>query len=229
MRLFLLPALGTDERIFSFLGKLSDEVVFPRLTVPLFNDSMETYASRLAEGLGIKDTDIVGGVSFGGMVAAEISCRRFTKGLILISSGLSSRSIDPMALRLGSLASRLPGKLLRAMLGSRKTFEKVFGPDQPPLFSLARQMLDDSPDQLLIQGGRLSLSYWPANQPLCPVHAIHGEKDRLMFPVEVADCRMVPGAGQGMVVTHAEDVTEFCARFCAGRSFLSGFCILVST
>ena len=209
MRLFLFPALAADERIFSFLGKLSDEVVFPRLAVPRPDDSMATYASRFAKCLEVKSTDMIGGVSFGGMVASEISCQRFTMGLILISSGLSSRSIDPMALSFGRLASKLPGKILRSMLGSRRTFEKVFGRDQPPLFSLARRMLDDAPDQLLIEGGRLSLNYWPVCQPLCPVHAIHGEEDRMMVPVEASDCRMVPGAGQGMVVTHAEIVTEF--------------------
>ena len=72
MRLILLPALGADERIFSFLGELPGESVFPNLPVPFPKESMETYASRLAGKLVVQDTDLIGGVSFGGMVAAEI-------------------------------------------------------------------------------------------------------------------------------------------------------------
>ena len=209
MRLFLLPALGTDKRIFSFLGKLPAEIVHPGIPSPLAKETMAEYGTRMAESMALEEEDMIGGVSFGGMVAAEIARQRRIKGLILISSGLSSHSVDPLAQRFGSLAFNLPNHMMRSILGSRKTFKKVFGEDRPPLYQLARQMLDDSPDDMLINGGRLSLSYYPDNPVRCPVYAIHGEKDSMMFPVEVVGCRMVEEAGQGMVVTHADEVTEF--------------------
>ncbi|MBN2428764.1 MAG: hypothetical protein JXK94_10545, partial [Deltaproteobacteria bacterium] len=190
MRLVLFPALGTDERIFSFIGEIPGKVVFHRLPNPSPDDSMATYASRLAKELNVGGGDFIGGVSFGGMVAAEISCQRRTRGLILISSGLSSHCINPVAQRLGRLANHLPGGVLRSILGSRKTFKKVFGSDQPPLYELAARMLDDSPTQLLVEGGRLSLNYWPASKPLCPVYAIHGQIDSMIFPPEVSGCKI---------------------------------------
>jgi len=216
MRLILLPALGADERIFSCLDELPGELVLPLLPVPTPLDSMGTYASRLAATLAVKEADLIGGVSFGGMVAAEIARQQDVKGLVLISSGLSSRSIDPLAQRFARLALNFPVKMVRAILGSKKTFKKVFGNDQPPLHRLAEQMLHDTPDELLIQGGRLSLSYFSDEPVKCPVHAIHGEQDSMMFPAEVADCRIVPGAGQGMVVTHAAVVAAFLKEVLSG-------------
>jgi pimeloyl-ACP methyl ester carboxylesterase len=209
MRLFLLPALGADERIFSFLGKLPIELVLPRLLSPHSEDTMETFAYRMAEVLELDEKDMIGGVSFGGMVAAEIARQRPLKSLILISSGLSSRSVDPLAQRLGRLACNLPIRMMRSILGSYKTFKKVFGNEHPQLYQLVRQMLADSPDALLLHGGRLSLNYHSELPLRCPVFAIHGEKDTMMFPVEVENCHMVSGAGQGMVVTHPEEVTRF--------------------
>ncbi len=212
MRLFLLPALGADERIFSFLGKLPVELVLPRLLSPHSEDTMATFAARMVEVLEPKEHDMIGGVSFGGMVAAEIARQRHISGLILISSGLSSRSVDPLAQRLGRLACNLPNRMMRSILGSHKTFKKVFGKDHPQLYQLVRQMLADSPDELLVLGGRLSLNYYSELPIRCPVFAIHGEDDTMMFPVEVGNCRIVSGAGQGMVVTHPEEITRFLLK-----------------
>ena len=40
----------------------------------------------------------------------------------------------------------------------------------------------------------------------------------MIFPVEVGGCRMVPGAGQGMVVTHAAVVTAFLQEVLKGKT-----------
>ncbi|PLX86105.1 MAG: hypothetical protein C0617_02155 [Desulfuromonas sp.] len=209
IRLFLFPALGADERMFSLLGELPARVETPRLPVPGKGQGMDAYAEQVAEACGIDSRDWVGGCSFGGMVASAIARQGRAAGLVLIGGALSSEAVVPAARRVGKISLHLPGPLLRPALEGEHTLNRLFGPDRPPLYEQARAMLRDTPVELIVRGGRLALEYFPATDVPCPVLAVHGAEDRAMAPPGVENCLLVPGAGHGLVVTHPEAVNRF--------------------
>ena len=60
---------------------------------------------------------------------------------------------------------------------------------------------------MLARGGRRCLDYFPQNEVLCPVYAIHGSEDQAMQSGD--GLQIVTGAGHGMVLTHAPRIREF--------------------
>jgi pimeloyl-ACP methyl ester carboxylesterase len=208
-RLFLLPGLGADGRLFAALGPLRLPVVTRRLPVPERNEPMLRYALRVAEEFDLRDTDWIGGSSLGGMVAAEIARHRPLAGLVLIGTALSSRTLATPLPQLARLRRLAPVRLLHPLLATRTALSLVFGTLPGPVMDRLAAMFDSTPTAMLREGMRLASDYVPPTAPLCPVHAIHGERDRLMRPPPVAGCRMVADAGHALALSHPQAVTAF--------------------
>lgn len=218
-RLILLPGLGADERMFENLGDVDPAPLAPRHLVPLPGECLEDYATRVADWLVLKSDDVVGGSSFGGLVASAVARQRRVKGLVLIGGALHAE-----ALAQSGLLRFVPTWLLRPMLHSDRLTEKVFAPESQAMRRLARSMLDDAPEELLLRGSRMMWRYRPAAAIRCPVFAIHGGMDPVMSPPPVAGCRLVDEAGHGIAWTHGELVGRFlrealdaCARGASGQ------------
>jgi pimeloyl-ACP methyl ester carboxylesterase len=87
-RLILFSGMGGDDRLFRSIRIPEAEIVTPDHTEPAQGETLTQYASRIADRLNIQPADIVGGVSFGGMLAGEIARQRPVAGLILLGSCL---------------------------------------------------------------------------------------------------------------------------------------------
>lgn len=208
-RLFLLPGLGADERLFAALGELRLPVIAHRLPVPERNEPMWSYALRVAAGLDLRAEDWIGGCSLGSLVAADIACRRPVAGLVLIGGALSSRTLVAPLGWLARLRHLMPMSVLQPLLATRTVLSLAFGALPGAVLQELAAMLEATPDALLREGARLATGYFPSLAPLCPVYAIHGARDRLMRRPPVADCRMVAGAGHALTLSHPEVVTAF--------------------
>jgi pimeloyl-ACP methyl ester carboxylesterase len=168
---------------------------------------MTGYARRVAVTLGIEQNDIIGGASFGSMVASAIARQRQVRALVLTGGALDSATLRPVP---GSRVLHwFPGRVLRPLLRSDRMLEMVFGPDGLEGKELARRMLNDTSDAMLLRGGRMILDYRPDTAPLCPVFAIHGALDRVMSPPPVPGCRVLAEAGHGLPWTHALEVVQY--------------------
>ncbi|MBN2644890.1 MAG: alpha/beta hydrolase [Desulfuromonadaceae bacterium] len=213
-RLILLPGLAADERMYEGIGPLPVRLVTPRLLEPYEDEDMARYARRTAQHLGIGPNDLIGGCSFGSMVAAEIARQQPCQGLILLGGALSSAALGWQAPVLQRIASWLPFSLLQKVLASPWFMQSVFGQASRDEYDLGRTMLLETSEALLRQGGRLAVSYFPRQSVGCPVFALHGGQDRVLKPPNGVDVEIVPEAGHGLVVSHARAVTQFLARFC---------------
>lgn len=208
-RLLLLPGLGADKRLFAGLGGLCLPVIVRRLPEPVRHEGMTTYALRVAAQLQMRPDDWIGGVSFGGMVAAAIARHRPARGLILIGGALSSDAL-PRALRIATrLARYVPIAPVRAALGRPFLLMRGFGLLTAAQAATIATMLAATPENALREGARLLANHHPAIPLLCPAYAIHGAQDRLMHAPPVADCQQIADAGHGLVLTHAHAVTAF--------------------
>ena len=84
--LYFVPGLGADERLFSKLKLDGFEKRCIKWIPPLKNESLPGYAERLSAQINAGESFSLIGVSFGGMIAVEMSQFLNPKHLILISS-----------------------------------------------------------------------------------------------------------------------------------------------
>ncbi|MDY0186249.1 MAG: alpha/beta hydrolase, partial [Desulfuromonadaceae bacterium] len=188
---------------------LEATLITPRLLVPHADETMEAYAQRTAAQLELKPHDIIGGCSFGGMVASAIARAQPVAGLVLLSSALDSAAQGRAALVLNRLAQKLPFAWVRKFLASDLFLHVVFGTATPDEIELGRTMLLETPPQTLRRGGALASTY-PSYAPiLAPVYALHGEEDRVLRAPQLERCTLVPTAGHGLVVSHPQLVANF--------------------
>lgn len=214
-RLILLPGLAADERMYDKLDELPIEVVTPRLLIPLRHETMADYALRHAEWLAVEPTDVVGGCSFGSMVASEICRQRTTCALVLLSGALSSAALTPAARRMKAVSTFLPVVIARPLLASRRFLRAVFGADaveDADGIELARQMVLDTPAELLLRGRELATGYFSDAKLRCEVYAQHGARDRVLTPPVVEHCALIDDAGHGMIISHPHQVSSFLRR-----------------
>ena len=56
-------------------------------------------------------------------------------------------------------------------------------------------MLLDAPAQLVREGGRLAVSYFPDEEIHVPIFALHGALDQVIYAPELPTTQIVEGAG----------------------------------
>jgi len=94
--LILFPGLGADRRQFE-----PQRAEFPGLAVPPWiaprpSESLPDYAARMAETVPHGPNVVLGGSSFGGMVAYEMAGHVRPAVVVLIGSCRSPQAIGPM-------------------------------------------------------------------------------------------------------------------------------------
>ena len=101
-QLILLPGLGADHRLLEPQRRAFPQLIVPPWIPPRKNESLPDYAARMAETVTpSRDVPLVlGGVSFGGMLAYEMARHLKPDAVVLIAScrnrrGLRSASIVP--------------------------------------------------------------------------------------------------------------------------------------
>lgn len=86
-KIFLFTGLGADERAFSYLKFPGDYQIIPVYWLKTEkNESLSSYCRRLIDKYEIRSTDILIGLSFGGIVATKIHILLNSSLTILISS-----------------------------------------------------------------------------------------------------------------------------------------------
>jgi len=214
-RLILLPGLAADERMYQHVTDLPIPLLTPRLLVPYPDENMVDYARRHASWLDISEDDVIGGCSFGSMVASEICRQRSTRALILLSGALTSASLAETAQKAKVVSRFIPFAIARRLLMSSTFLHAVFGAADADKIALARQMIYDTPRDLLLRGSNLAAGYLSQQEIKCRVFALHGGQDRVLAAPAVDQCEIIADAGHGMVVSHPQQVGEFLHRVLA--------------
>ena len=75
--------LAADSRLFRSIRIPEVEIVTPDHAEPVSGETVTQYAALIAEGLFIQPDDIIGGISFGGMLARKIARQRRLVGKVI--------------------------------------------------------------------------------------------------------------------------------------------------
>ena len=203
--IYFLSGMGADGRLLQ-----PQAVAFPTLKclpwrVPGKGESVAAYALRMLEALP-EGPCILGGISFGGVIAQEMAAIRPPIGIVLISSLSSPAEIAlPTTKRGGTLFARAGRGFAR--------LASPFAPLLPCADGLALQMLADSDSRFLAWAMNALVRWTPPAFPDVPTLRIHGTRDLLIRPHSWEGIVRIPGGGHLLNLTHRESVNAAIAAF----------------
>jgi len=93
---YFIPGLGANERVFEELGDFGTEKIMIQWLKNDGDESLRVYSQRIIDQYGITNSDIIVGLSFGGLIAQQIAEILGTSYVILISSFISKSQLRPM-------------------------------------------------------------------------------------------------------------------------------------
>jgi pimeloyl-ACP methyl ester carboxylesterase len=209
MKIYLIPGLGYDYRIFEGLPLADYEVGNLNWIEPQKHEPISNYALRLFDGIPEEEDIVLIGHSIGGVIAQEIAAKRKISKIILISS-VKSRAEIPGSFRLVK-----PLGLYRLMTKalSVKTV-KYWGASNGLVsdveIDLFKSMVSGHSNTYL-QWALRALSGWQSIElpSTTKLFRIHGTDDKT-FPIELIDRPdvVIEGGSHFMVYAEAGKVGE---------------------
>lgn len=214
IKLFCLSGLGVDERAFVNFHPKGIELIHIPWIAPLHKESLKNYAHRLFETVDFPEKYYLLGVSFGGMIAVEMSQIRPPKCLFLISSVIGRQEL-PWRFRIGKylpLHRFLPD---RGLISGNRVVRHLFSVRNPKETDMLKRILGRTDPHFL---------YWAMNAIVlwkgckeANVIRIHGDKDR-MIPMPKAETHAISGAGHFMLVNRAAEIEQIVQNYLFQKS-----------
>lgn len=201
MKLYGISGLGADKRVFEYLD-LDCKLIPIEWIEPLKNETIESYSIRISKSINREEDFGIMGVSFGGLVAVEISKRLNPKLTILISSA----------------ETKLELRLIYRIIGKTKLLKLIpqFLFDPPRIIAdwifgavnkkLLNQILNDT-DLFFAKWAVNQLTNWSNIEKLSnPVLKIGGTHDKLIPPNK--NQRLIEKGEHFMIVDRAYEISQ---------------------
>lgn len=207
----LFSGLGANQHIFDFLDMGQVNKTYINWVVPLPSETLSQYARRLSAQIPYENPILVG-VSFGGMVATEMSKLIPTEKVIVISSAGSHHGIPLYYKIIGFLklhnllpdrVATRPGRLLCNILGIQTDEHK----------SMLTGILSKTDPVFLRRAVNMILE-WRNETPPTNFYHIHGTNDYLL-PLRVQCQQTVRGGGHFMIVDRAKEISTWLQEIIA--------------
>ncbi len=209
MKWILIPGLGTDHRYFDNIVDLLPDHQIIRFEVPQPSESIEAYADRLRGQIKTTGPIVLGGVSFGGMLAS-IMCRHVQPVALVLMSSSTTPDFVHSSVRVFEWMSRVwPDTFTQwvRQLGSRPL--RWLEPMPPEQVEYFKELVRDGDLRLIRGGGRMIMQWRETPEINCPLYHIHGSRDLLIPTATLQPTHIVQGAGHLMNLTHPEPVRDF--------------------
>lgn len=211
--LVLIPGLGADHRLFDPQRREFPNLICPAWIEPGSGDSLATYSARMANQIRAvlppKDrTLILGGVSFGGMLAAQMAPLLKPDAIVLIGSALHPSEIS-LKLRTMAGAGRwmpVPPSATTRIMG--RAFIRTLGPMQREHRHFLETMIDATPFSFLRWAGDAIFGWEGRAKFECRLVRLHGDRDRIIPLPKHGLVHVIRGAGHVPNVSHADEVNE---------------------
>jgi len=207
MNIYFLSGLGADKRVFSKL-QLDERfhVHYIDWIPPKKKESLHDYASRLTAQMDTTKPFQLVGLSFGGIIASELSSIVHPEQIILISS--TPTSIPVSKFNRGLIKFLLLSPFAAPVLKSTNSITyKYFGADTPELKTLLKQILHDT-DNKFLKWALVRMSEWKHPVKADNLYHIHGANDKLIPLKIVKPDVVIEGGGHLMVYAQHEEISK---------------------
>lgn len=202
MKIYAIGGLGTDERVFQFLDLNYDLKVLSWIPNEK-NESLSDYARRMSEAIDTEEFGIMG-VSFGGMIAVEISKILKPRFTILISSSEIRNDLRLIYRLVGQtgLLNLIPERFYKP---PKALAVWLFGAKNKVLLS---QILNDL-DLPFAKWAITAIATWDNEErPSNPVLIIHGDSDKIIPFTQKSNKWLIKKAGHFAIVDKGSEISE---------------------
>jgi pimeloyl-ACP methyl ester carboxylesterase len=207
--LILFSGLAADASVFIPQKLAFPQLVVPQWPVPQTNATLDSYCQRLADDLRPHGRCIIGGASFGGIVALHVAQYLNPLGVLLIGSVRNPTELPyyvRVARYLCPLVRFIPVSVLKILVSPMTApFARRIAPH---ISGLARQFFHSDP--IVFKWSIRQLLLWRSSPSVtCPIFQIHGERDMVIPLRYTAPGKIVAHGGHVISLTHPNDVNEF--------------------
>ena len=211
-----ISGMGADERAFQNLDLSFCNPVFVKWLKPLPDEKLSAYAARMAEQIK-EDEPIIVGLSFGGIVAVEITKLVPVKKLILLSSAKTASEIPfyYKLLRFIPLHKLVSGSFLRNANHLAYRLMGIAHREDKKVFT---SMLADT-DIGLLKWSIHQLAHWKNESYPSHTYHVHGTYDMMIPYPFVRPDETVRGGKHLMPMTKPELVAGLL-RECLNRELI---------
>jgi pimeloyl-ACP methyl ester carboxylesterase len=202
---YFISGLGADKRAFQFLDLEFCTPVFVEWIQALPGESISDYAARLREQITDEEPIIVG-LSFGGMIAAEIARQFPVKKLIFLSSAKSEKEIPfylkwlrfvPLHKIISIRSLRSANHFMYQLMGIARRADKI----------VFEEMFYNS-DDTFMKWAIDQIVHWRNKDVFSNTVHIHGTADILLPHRYVHADHSVKGGAHLMLMTKADTVSR---------------------
>jgi pimeloyl-ACP methyl ester carboxylesterase len=176
---------------------------FIRWRIPLENETIENYATRILTQITTSKPTLIG-LSFGGIMAVEIAKQIETEKVILIASAKTKNEIPFYYRIVGQIGIHklLPTRLLKSsnsitnwFFGASSTFDK----------QLLKQILIDS-EPTFLKWAIDKVVRWRNQTQIKNIYHIHGTNDKIL-PIHFITCdKKIRNGGHLMTLDKADEI-----------------------
>lgn len=207
---YLFSGIGADSSIFMNLQLPGYHKVFINWIPALPGESLTQYAGRIKSQITVEHPYLIG-LSFGGIVAVEVSKLVPFKKMVLISSVRTKKELNPVQfffMKIG-MYRIIPGSLIK-----RTNFltYRYFGAKSPEDKQALTNLLKDT-DVTFFRWALRGLAYWNNKQAPERTIQIHGTADRVITSRLVHPDYRIKGGGHLMILDKADTIGHIITNY----------------
>jgi len=206
-KIFLIPGLGADHRIYQHINLQGHEVVNVEWLEPETTDNLAYYAQKLIDYYQIPAQSIVIGNSLGGMIAIEIAKKIELDKVILISS-IKTADEAPSYFRffrISKLHHLIPQKKITSL---EFLIEYAFGGMSEEDQQLFKSMLRNT-SPTFMQWALDAILKWDNHIIPKNVYHITGDKDRVFPYQRIKGAVIVKGGTHIMIFDKSKEINTW--------------------
>jgi pimeloyl-ACP methyl ester carboxylesterase len=221
MKLLFFPGIGADHRLFNYQIEGVPGFEVPQWIPPTDSEPLSDYGARYAEHLARvyssskhQEPIVLGGMSFGGQVALEVS-RRWSrvKGVFLVAANRRASEIPGQFRAQQKFLERLPDMAVKVGL---KNFALPMVKKKENLREREVEWLKGMVDDLNLDFFRWSIkaaATWDyefrETDFLAPIFQIRGEYDSVIKFSDPNEAEVLQGAGHFINYTHGPELNQW--------------------
>lgn len=209
MKLYLLPGMGGDQRLFSNFNLPGVEKIVLNWKLPKKAKTLHEYAREMAEDIDTSEPFMLMGASMGAMTVVEM-CKFLNPEHVILVSGAKTRKELPRMVRFWKWfpAYRIiPGSWL---LFFAKLSAKRMGLSQRLRKVLFRDMLQVNGPVYLKHAIHFVVNWDNRDTPDKYIH-VHGTKDRVLPHKNVSSDITVEDGTHFMILTRGREMSQLIA------------------
>ena len=211
MNIYFISGLAADSRVFKHIRVPAGyNIVHLDWLSPLPQESVGAYALRMAQRIDTSQPFALLGLSFGGMLAAEIALKFAPVKTILLSSVPVYRELPPYY-RLAGITG-IHKLLPVAWFKKAALLKRLFTTETEEDKDMLRQLIRDS-DTHFITWAIDAIVKWKGGGAGFPYIHLHGTRDEVLPFRFTRPTHKITGAGHLMVMNRAEELNAIIAAF----------------